>query len=107
MLSFAFDVHLWKNQNWRLLLMRRRLYQDNRGAMKTVKVTQLVRPYWKYLIVAFVAIIVESGGDLLEPWPLKIALDYVIGSKKAPGWLSGLVGVTFGDDKFALLNFAA
>ncbi|HEX8889247.1 MAG TPA: ABC transporter ATP-binding protein [Pyrinomonadaceae bacterium] len=75
--------------------------------MRTIKVTQLVRPYWKYLVVAFVAIVVESGGDLLEPWPLKVALDYVIGSKQPPGWLSGIVGATFGHDKFALLNLAA
>ncbi|HYJ45155.1 MAG TPA: ABC transporter ATP-binding protein, partial [Pyrinomonadaceae bacterium] len=75
--------------------------------MRTVKVTQLVRPYWKYLAVAFVAIIIESGGDLLEPWPLKIVLDYVIGQKQTPAWLSGAVGATFGHDKFAFLNFAA
>ena len=66
MLSFAFDVDLWKNQNQRLLLMRRRLYQDNRGAMKTVKVTQLVRPYWKYLIVAFVAMNQSLSRSLKE-----------------------------------------
>src|SRR3954464_9743938 len=87
--------------------MRREPDQDTRGAMRSIKVTQLVRPYWKYLAVAFVAIIIESGGDLLEPWPLKIALDYVIGSKQPPGWLSGFVGATLGHDKFALLNFAA
>src|SRR3982750_1947252 len=87
--------------------MRREPDQDTRGAMRSIKVTQLVRPSWKCLAVAFGAIIVESGGDLLEPWPLKIALDYVIGSKEAPGWLAGLVGATFGHDKFAFLNFAA
>ncbi len=28
--------------------------------------------------------LLESASDLLEPWPLKIVLDYVIGSKKPP-----------------------
>jgi subfamily B ATP-binding cassette protein MsbA len=33
--------------------------------------------------------LLESGADLLEPWPLKVVLDYVIGSKAPPEWLAG------------------
>ena len=33
--------------------------------------------------------LVESAMDLLEPWPLKVILDYVIGSKTPPPWLAG------------------
>ena len=47
----------------------------------------------------------ETATDLLEPWPLKIVLDYLLQSKKLPGWLSGPVG-WMGPDKLAVLNFA-
>lgn len=74
---------------------------------RKVEITRLLRPYWKQLIVAFVAILAESGTDLLEPWPLKIVFDYVFGSKQMPGWLAGMIGRTVGLDKVAVLDFAA
>jgi ATP-binding cassette, subfamily B, bacterial len=49
---------------------------------------ELLRPYWKIGVVALVAMLLESAGDLLEPWPLKVVLDYVIGSKTPPAWLA-------------------
>jgi subfamily B ATP-binding cassette protein MsbA len=70
-------------------------------------VTRLLRPYWKQLAVAFVAILAESATDLLEPWPLKVVFDYVFGDKKMPGWLSHLVEATVGFDKVSIINFAA
>jgi len=72
-----------------------------------IKITYLLRPYWKILIIAFLAVLAESGADLLDPWPLKLVLDHVIGSKPMPGWLAGLVGPTFGREKLGVLNFAA
>jgi ATP-binding cassette, subfamily B, bacterial len=66
----------------------------------------LLRPHWPALVVAFVAIIFEGFADLLEPWPIKIVLDYVIGSKRPPQWLAGVVNSSFGTDKLAILNLA-
>lgn len=65
----------------------------------------LIRPYWKALGLAFIAVLGESLSDVLEPWPIKIVLDNVLQSKAAPGWLSRLSEV-FGADKLAILNFA-
>jgi len=48
----------------------------------------LLRPYWRAGSVALLAMILESAADLLEPWPLKVVLDYVIGSKPPPPWLA-------------------
>src|SRR5919198_1147179 len=76
-------------------------------SVKKIQVTRLLRPYWKQLAVAFLAIMAESATDLLEPWPLKVVFDYVFGSKPMPGWLERLVGATVGTSKFAVLNFAA
>jgi len=56
--------------------------------MSTVKLRELLRPYRKLVVLALAAMLVESGADLLEPWPLKVILDYIIGSKKPPGWLA-------------------
>jgi subfamily B ATP-binding cassette protein MsbA len=66
----------------------------------------LLRPHWPTLAIAFVAIIFEGLADLLEPWPIKIILDYVIGSKQPPQWLAGFIASSFGADKFAMLNLA-
>jgi len=53
-----------------------------------------------------VAVLGETLTDLLEPWPLKIVFDHVLGSKKMPHWLDSLVAY-LGHDKIAILEFAA
>jgi len=49
-----------------------------------LRILKLLRPYWKLLAFAFIAMLVEAVADLLEPWPLKVVLDHVIGGKRAP-----------------------
>jgi subfamily B ATP-binding cassette protein MsbA len=49
---------------------------------------RLVRPYSMQLAAAFAAMLLASATELLEPWPLKIIFDYVIGSKPPPAWLT-------------------
>ncbi len=72
--------------------------------MSNVKLRELLRPYRKLVVLALAAMLVESGADLLEPWPLKVILDYIIGSKKPPAWLAGWV---FDDaSRLTLLNVA-
>jgi ATP-binding cassette, subfamily B, bacterial len=53
-----------------------------------VSLSHLLRPHWKLLAVAFTAMLVQSVADLLEPWPLKVIFDYVLGAKPMPGWLA-------------------
>ena len=75
--------------------------------MKKFEITGLLRPHWKTLTLAFVAVIAESVTDLLDPWPLKVVFDYVLGSKAIPPWLASLANYTFGAGKLAILSFAA
>src|SRR5689334_9818005 len=75
--------------------------------MPKIRITKLLRPYWQWLAIAFVALLAEGAMDLLEPWPLKIVFDNVIGSKKVPATLAGLVGSITGQNKLAILEFAA
>jgi subfamily B ATP-binding cassette protein MsbA len=49
--------------------------------------------------------LVESAADLLEPWPLKIVLDYVLGTKTPPAWLASWTGDNHA--RLELLNVAA
>ena len=43
--------------------------------------------------------------DLLDPWPIKVVLDYVLQPRAAPGWLAAIVG-PFGGDRLAILQAA-
>lgn len=75
--------------------------------MKKIRILDILRPHWSALSLAFFAVIIESATDLLDPWPLKVVFDYVLGSKRMPGWLAHLVNSTVGYDKLAILTFAA
>src|SRR5215813_9120050 len=70
-------------------------------------IDHLLRPHWKALAVAFVAVIIDGMADLFGPWPIKIVLDYVFGSHPLPAWAAGAVIATFGEGKWAILHFAA
>ena len=72
---------------------------------KNLSIIGLLRPHWKALTLALLAVAGEAATDLLEPWPLKIVLDYLLQSKHPPGWMSAMVG-WIGQDKLAVLNFA-
>ena len=70
-----------------------------------LKIAELLRPHWKALSLALVAVIGETVTDLLEPFPLKIIVDQLGHSKPLPAWLAGIVS-HLGQNKFAVLNFA-
>ena len=70
-----------------------------------LKIAELLRPHWKALSLALVAVIGETVTDLLEPFPLKIIVDQLGHSKPLPAWLALIVS-HLGQNKFAVLNFA-
>jgi subfamily B ATP-binding cassette protein MsbA len=72
---------------------------------KGLSIIGLLRPHWKALSLALLAVAGEAGTDLLEPWPLKIVLDYLLQSKHPPGWMREMIG-WIGQSKLAVLNFA-
>src|SRR6201993_5569962 len=71
-----------------------------------LKIIGLIRPHWKALTLAFVAVLGQTFSDVLEPWPIKIVIDNILQSKKLPNWLAGFVSGAFGQNKLAVLNFA-
>ncbi len=58
------------------------------GAGRPLRLSHLLRPYWPAIILALVAVLGETSADLMEPWPLKIVLDYVLQAKRMPDWLA-------------------
>src|ERR1700722_1517369 len=71
------------------------------------KISSLLRPHLKLLVVGFIGVVGEGVANLLEPWPLKIVLDNVLKSKPTQGWLNNWIVSSFGTDKLSVLKFAA
>jgi subfamily B ATP-binding cassette protein MsbA len=57
------------------------------------------------MTMALAAVAVGVAADLLEPWPIKIVLDYMFQSRSMPTWMTGVVG-WIGTGNLAILNFA-
>lgn len=68
-------------------------------------IVEILRPHWKAMSLALLAVGCVTVTDLLEPWPLKIVLDYVLQSKPSPHWLTVITG-WIGQDTITVLNFA-
>jgi ABC-type multidrug transport system fused ATPase/permease subunit len=52
----------------------------------------LIRPYRGTLLIILFAMIVQTAMGVAGPWPLKIILDNVVGSHRAPRWIDLLLG---------------
>jgi ABC-type multidrug transport system fused ATPase/permease subunit len=80
-------------------------HQSSRGLSSLV--FDLVRPYYKWLLIIFLAMLVETVMSLSAPWPLKIIIDNVIGQRPLPAWLLWINQLSIGNDKIALALTAA
>ncbi len=79
---------------------------DAKNTERQLTILQLLGPHKKLLWLGLLAISGESIADLLEPWPLKIVLDNVIGHKASHGWLYSLIRSTAGTEPHHILLFA-
>jgi subfamily B ATP-binding cassette protein MsbA len=70
-----------------------------------LRIVDLVRPHWRSLTLALVAVAGVTLADILEPWPIKVVIDNVLQSKPLSGILARLAGV-FGEGASAVLAFA-
>ena len=69
----------------------------------------LLKPHWKALGVGLLAVFVEAGADLLQPWPLKVVFDNVLHTRSphGHGWLNHLIVSTAGTGRLEVLKLAA
>ncbi|HEY6988203.1 MAG TPA: hypothetical protein VH369_07465, partial [Bryobacteraceae bacterium] len=73
---------------------------------KTRLVRELLRPYQGWVVIILLAMLVETAMSLAAPWPLKIILDNVVGTHKAPHWLAPFQSSLFGHSKMQLAALA-
>ena len=73
---------------------------------RRLTIRELLKPHKWSLILGFVAVLGETLANLLEPWPLKIVVDYVFRSHESGGSLMWFVHSYVGADKFAVVKFA-
>jgi ATP-binding cassette, subfamily B, bacterial len=78
----------------------------NRTPLHKLRIIDLVRPHWKALTVAGVAVLGETLADVLDPWPIKIVVDNVLKNKPLTGVAGHLLGSIFGHGQAAIVNFA-
>jgi ATP-binding cassette subfamily B protein len=71
-----------------------------------IRLTRLLRPHWKQLALALLAVLGITAADVLQPWPVKIVLDYVLARRPMPDWLASFLTVVFGGNTNAILIFA-
>jgi len=77
------------------------------GDRRSLRIVDLLRPHSAALAGGLLAVAGEGIANLLEPWPLKIVLDSVLGRKPVNGWLNHFIASTTGGDKLTILKFAA
>ena len=75
-------------------------------ALRKLRLGPILRPHWKPLTLALVAVVGETAADVFEPWPVTIVVDSVLQAKKAPKAVAGLITTVFGTNTTAILEFA-
>lgn len=66
----------------------------------------LIRPFRWSLVLIFSAMIVETLMSLAGPWPLKVILDNVVGTRHLPPWLSHALASLPGTGKMQIALWA-
>jgi len=65
-------------------------------------VRELISPYRGWVTIILLAMLVETAMSLAAPWPLKVILDNVVGTHKAPEWLAPFRSSLMGGHKMEL-----
>src|SRR5436190_11976309 len=71
-----------------------------------INLVRLLLPHWKKVGVALIAVLGMTLADVLQPWPLKIVLDYVLAGQRMPDCLATATNLACDGNKNSILNFA-
>ena len=55
----------------------------SRSPLRRLRIIDLVRPHWKALAIAVIAVFGETLADILDPWPIKIVVDNILQGEDA------------------------
>src|SRR6266850_585067 len=70
------------------------------GRMRLTR--ELLSPYRGWIVIILLAMLAETAMSLAAPWPLKVILDNVLGTHKAPEWLAPFRSSLLGGHKMEL-----
>ncbi len=70
-------------------------------------IATLLQPYRGLLALVLAMMLIETLMTLAAPWPLKVVLDSVLGSHKAPAWIESLKLVPIDGGRFEVAAAAA
>src|SRR5215470_4654445 len=79
---------------------------DTPASRKMRLVREVLTPYRGWIVIILLAMLVETAMSLAAPWPLKVILDNVVGTHKAPEWLDSIRNYLMGENKLALAAVA-
>jgi ATP-binding cassette subfamily B protein len=57
-----------------------------------LRLLRYARPYWRGWLGIVVVTLLSTAFSLLQPWPMKILVDYVLGDKPVPGFVGHILG---------------
>ena len=77
-----------------------------RDGQLTRLVLELLKPYRGWLLIVFIAMLVEIIMSLAAPWPLKLVLDDALGHHRLPDWLAWAHNYGFGRHTLGVALFA-
>jgi ATP-binding cassette, subfamily B, bacterial len=63
-----------------------------RGFRMLPRIWPYLRPYLKLALISVVLTILLAVLALAQPWPVAFVVDSIIGHKRAPSWISGVIG---------------
>src|SRR5438309_7102620 len=75
---------------------------------RLLRLLRYVRPHWRGLVGVLGTMGLSTAIGLLEPWPIKLFVDNVVGNKPWPHWLQDVLNILPGSDgKRGLLLWVA
>jgi ATP-binding cassette, subfamily B, bacterial len=65
---------------------------------RMLRLLRYLKPHWRGLAGVLLTMGLSTAVGLLEPWPIKLFVDNVVGNKHWPDWLKSVLGVLPGGD---------
>lgn len=71
---------------------RNKIARADKSPLKTqLRLLRYVLPHWRELKMILITMALAIGVDVLQPWPMKILVDDILGKQRAPEWLSRMI----------------
>jgi ATP-binding cassette subfamily B protein/subfamily B ATP-binding cassette protein MsbA len=65
----------------------------DKSSLKTqLRLLRYVLPHWRELKMILITMALAIGVDVLQPWPMKILVDDILGDQRSPKWLNRMAG---------------